>query len=80
MSDLKLSDGREFDIDLNKLSIVEWRELLDPEQPHEEEYASLAKVIGEKPETVAGLGYLDFKLLGNKVAEKASNPVSDPNS
>ncbi len=80
MSDLTLSDGREFTVDLNKLTIVEWRELLKPEQPQEEEFACLAKVIGVKPEDVAGMGYLDFKLLGAKVFEKARNPVSDPNS
>ncbi len=80
MSDLKLADGREFDIDLNKVSIKEWRELLNPEQSHEDEYALLAKIVDWKVEDIANLGYLDFKRLGNKVAEKASNPVSDPNS
>ncbi|MHC4334125.1 MAG: hypothetical protein ACYSUV_10300 [Planctomycetota bacterium] len=80
MSDLKLSDGREVTIDLYKVTIKEWRDLLNPEQAEEDEYATLAKVCGMKPEEVAGLAYPDFRLLGQKVAEKASNPLSDPNS
>jgi len=80
MSDLTLLDGREFTVNLNNLTIVEWRELLDPEQPQEEEFACLAKIIGVKADDVAGMGSLDFRLLGAKVFEKAKNPVSDPNS
>jgi hypothetical protein len=80
MSDLKLSDGREIDIDLNKLTIREWRALLNPEQDQEEEYKLLAKVAGLKPKEVGDLGYLDFRLLGQRVAEMASAPLSDPNS
>jgi hypothetical protein len=80
MSDLKLSDGTEVTIDLYKITIKEWRNLLDPEQSDEDEYATMAEVCGMKPEEVAGLAYPDFRLLTQKIAEKASNPLSDPNS
>lgn len=80
MSDLKLSDGREVTIDLYKITIKEWRALLNPEQKEDDEYALLAKVSGMKPKEVADLPYPDFRLLGQKVAEKASSPLSDPNS
>jgi len=80
MSDLKLSDGREITIDLYKITISEWRSLLDPKQKSEDEYALLAKVAGLKPKDVADLPYPDFRLLGKRVAEKASSPLSDPNS
>ena len=80
MSDLKLSDGRELDIDLHRVTIKEWRALLDPEQSNADEYATLAKIVGWKAKDVESLPYPDFRLLGMKVAEKASNPLSDPNS
>ncbi|MGW8250653.1 MAG: hypothetical protein ACWGO1_08420 [Anaerolineales bacterium] len=80
MSDFKLSDGREVTIDLHKVTIKEWRALLRPDQPEEDEYATLAKIIGWKPKDVESLPYPDFRLLGTKVAEKASRPLSDPNS
>jgi hypothetical protein len=80
MSDLKLSDGREIVIDLYKITIKEWRALLNPEQKEEDEYKLLAKVSGLTAKEVADLPYPDFRLLGLKVAEKASNPLSDPNS
>jgi hypothetical protein len=79
MSDLKLSDGRELDIDLNKITIKEWRALLNPEQKEEEEYRILGKVVGLKAKDIENLPYMDFRLLGNRVAEKASAPLSDPN-
>lgn len=80
MPDVKFSDGREVDIDLNKLTIKEWRALLRPDQPEEDEYSTLAKLIGWKPKDVENMPYLDFRLLGKRVAEMASQPLSDPNS
>lgn len=80
MSDLKLSDGREVTIDLHRVTIKEWRALLKPDQPEEDEYATLAKVVGWKAKDVENLPYPDFRLLGNKIAEMASRPLSDPNS
>ena len=80
MSDFTLSDGRELTIDLYQVTIKEWRALLNPAQDDEEEYALLAKIVGWKTEDIANLSHPDFRLLGQKIAEKASNPVSDPNS
>jgi hypothetical protein len=80
MSDLKLSDGRELDIDLYKITIKEWRALLNPEQDEAEEYRILGKVVGLKAADIEKLPYMDFRRLGNKVAEKASAPLADPNS
>lgn len=80
MPDFKLSDGREVTIDLYNITIKEWRSLLNPDQKQDDEYALLAKIIGWKPKDVADLPYPDFRVLGQKIAEKASNPLSDPNS
>ena len=79
MPDLTLKDGREIEINLYEVSIGEWRALLDPKQPDEEEYATLAKVSGLKPEDVEGLPYPEFRALVQAITKKAANPVSDPN-
>lgn len=79
MPDLVLKDGREIEIDLYQLSIKEWRALLRPEQPDEDEYASLAKITGLTVEEVEEIKQPDYRLLIQKVIEKAANPVSDPN-
>jgi hypothetical protein len=80
MSDLTLSDGRELDIDMNKITIKEWRALLNPEQKENEEYRILGKVVGLSGKDIEKLGQEDFRWLGTKVAEKASRPLTDPNS
>ena len=80
MSDLILSDGREVTIDLYKITIKEWRSLLDPKQKPEDEYKLLGQVSGLTAKQVESLPYPDFRRLGLKVAEKASNPLADPNS
>ena len=80
MPDLVLKDGREIEIDMYQLSIKEWRALLRPEQPDEEEYATLAKLTGLTPEEVEDIKQPDFQLLVQAITKKAANPVSDPNS
>ena len=79
MPDLVLKDGREIEINLYEVSIGEWRALLDPKQPDEEEYATLAKVSGLTSDDVEGLPYPEFRALVQAITQKAANPVSDPN-
>jgi hypothetical protein len=79
MPDLVLKDGREIEIDLHKITIGEWRALLDPKQPDDEEYKTIAKVSGLTAEEVEELSFLDFRSLGQAISQKAANPISDPN-
>ena len=79
MPDLVLKDGREIEIDLHKISIGEWRALLRPEQPDEDEYATLAKVTGLTADDIEGIPYPEFRALIQAVIQRAANPVSDPN-
>ena len=79
MADIILSDGREIVLDLNKISIKEYRALFDPDQPEEEEYAILAKVCNLKPENISALGYDDWRKLIRAFFDKARQPLADPN-
>jgi hypothetical protein len=79
MADITLSDGREITFDLNKISIREYRALFKTTQPDDEEYASLAKVCGLKPDDVASLGYVDWRKLCLAFFNKAREPLADPN-
>ena len=79
MPDLVLKDGREIEIDLYQISIGEWRALLRPEQPDEEEYATLAKISGMTEEEIENIPQPEYRSFIQAVIKKAANPVSDPN-
>ena len=80
MADITLSDGREITFDLNKISIREYRALFKVNQPDDEEYASLARVAGLKPEDVSSLSYVEWRKFCFAFFEKARQPLADPNS
>lgn len=79
MSDLKLSDGREVDIDLYQLSMKEYRDLFfNPEVEDEIADSYVEKVTEIKD--ASDLPQPDYRLVINKIFEKSQRPVSDPNS
>lgn len=78
MSDLTLSDGREVTLDLYKMSMKEYRAVFfDPKV--EDAFANkvLENVSGLKK--VEELPQPDYRMLINKVYEKSTRPLSDPN-
>lgn len=79
-ADVTLSDGRELTIDLNRVTISEYRALFKTDQPDEEEYAILAKVCGVETAEIAALGYIDWKRTWQAFFKKAQEPLADPNS
>ncbi len=80
MADFILSDEREIEIDLSKLTIKEWKSLHDPAQPVVEEFALIARVIGWKVEDVENILQPDYRRLIVALVARSINPVSDPNS
>lgn len=78
MSDLTLADGREIDINLEAITIREYRELFSPKQSAEEETAILAKVSGMTPDEVESLSMLDYKRLLRELLAVARQPLVDP--
>ncbi len=80
MADFTVSDGREIDIDLSKLTIKEWKSLFDPAQPDEDEFALIARVTGWEVKELENIKQPDYRLLMTAIVARSVNPVSDPNS
>jgi len=78
MANLILADGREIDINLEAITILEYRELFSPKQSWEEETAILAKVSGMAPDEVESLSMLDYKRLLRELLAVARQPLVDP--
>ena len=79
MSDLKLSDGREVDIDLYQVSMKEFRDwFFNPQVEDEVADSYMYKVTGIND--ASDLPQPDYKLLLNTVYVKSQEPVIDPNS
>ena len=55
MANVTLSDGREIEFDLSKMTIREYRALFDAGQPEEDEYKTLAKVSGLSEDEIGDL-------------------------
>lgn len=75
-ADYVLKDGREIRFDLSKMSVAEWRSLLDPKQTVENEDLIISKVSGLKPEDLPALGYIEWRRLIKAFFKKAQEPIS----
>ena len=69
----------EFDIDLTRITIREYRSLFDKEQPQDQEDAVIAKAAGITVEQLLELSQPDYRRLLTKFFKGASEPLSDPN-
>lgn len=74
--DLILSDGREVFIDLNKISVKEFRASLEKDQTFEDEYKTIEKVTGLQD--VGEMGYEDYRRLIQAYIDKARSPIVNP--
>jgi hypothetical protein len=79
MANVTLSDGRTVEIDLNRVSMREFRALLDKDQKMEDGDATLAKAVGMTPEEVLSLGHTDYRQLVAAFFKAAREPLADPN-
>ena len=77
--DLVIS-GREIYIDLNLVTIREWRALFKKEQPQDVEDAVMARVCGLSLDEYLELGREDWRRLVGAVFAKATRPLEDPPS
>ncbi|MCJ7528977.1 MAG: hypothetical protein MUO37_12935 [Methyloceanibacter sp.] len=80
MPDVTLSDGRDLVIDLGKITISEFRALLDPAQAEHEGDKLIGRCVGLSAEKVGALSYPDYRLLTREFFRKAREPLADPNS
>ena len=72
--DVILSDGREVVIDLNAISISEFRSMLKPDQPDEDEYRLLSKMTGI--DNIGDIGLQDYRKIITAFFERAKQPIN----
>lgn len=77
---LTLSDGREVEVDLSKISISEHRSLFNAEDKQENEDKLLSRVCGLDLKTFQSLPMSDWKLITECYFWMVRNPVYSPNS
>jgi hypothetical protein len=75
MADIVLKDGREITIDLDAITISEFRRLLDKDQPNDEEDAIFSKVTGID---VSVLPFNEYRRVTAAFFTKVKEPP-DPN-
>jgi hypothetical protein len=75
--DVVLSDGREFNFDLNKMSVKEWRAFVE-EITVESEDELVERCAGAETGMIATLGYEDWRAF-TKAFYRRIREASDPN-
>lgn len=76
--DAVLSDGTEVFVDLNKITVKEYRASLSKDQTFDDEYVTIQKVTGLTD--VSSLGFEDYKRIVTVYVEKARAPITNPPS
>jgi hypothetical protein len=66
-------------VDLSKLTIGEYRAMMEPGRSDEADDAVLAKVVGLSVEELQGLSVLEYKRLLRAFLLKVKEPLSSPN-
>jgi hypothetical protein len=66
-------------IDLNKITIAEYRSLFDKNQTQDEEDQIIAKAAGLTVEELRALTYIEYRRLTAAFFDTAKNPLADPN-
>lgn len=80
MADIVLSDGREFEIDLNKITIIEYRGIFDKEESNDKSDETVAKTIGLTLEELQALGFVDYRTVMSAFFQKVRDVMNSPNS
>lgn len=79
MSDVTLSDGQELTFDLLKITISEYRSLLDPNGDDKDNDALMGRTCGLTGEQVGQLSQPDWRKFTKAFFAKATEPLADPN-
>lgn len=77
MSEIKL-EHETLTLNLNAVSIKEYRSLFDSNQPEDNEFAIIGKAIGKTGEEVSELGQVDYRRVLEAVLKAAREPLADP--
>ena len=72
---VELVDGRVVSIDLNAITLREFREMVAPETEQERTDEITAKVVGMTADELTGLGFTDYQRVLRAVIECARDPL-----
>lgn len=78
MSDIKLSDGRTFDIDLSKITLKEYNGFKNPAFMDDESFSLIEKMTGLKKIDLEPLPFTDTQAIVWGLFNKAKKPLFDP--
>jgi hypothetical protein len=78
--DVVLSDGREINFDLKRLTLKEYQSMFDEDHPFADEQVILEKVTGIAVAEQEELTLFDHKLLWREFFRVCKEPLRDPNS
>jgi len=70
-----LTDGREVDINLEAVTVKEYRAMFDPRQPQADEDATICKITGLTLDELTALSVLDYKRLYQAIIKQAREPL-----
>jgi len=78
MADITLSNGREIEFDLSKITMGEYRAIFKSGQTTEYEDELISRAAGLTVEEYLGLSLPDCKRLQRRFFKKVTEPVADP--
>lgn len=80
MADVTLSNGRGLTFDLSKITISEFRSLLDPAQDEHKGDELVGGCSGMTAAEIGALPFPEYQKLMRAFFRKAREPLADPNS
>ena len=80
MADLTLSNGREINFDISKMTIAEYRGVFSPKETEDESDATIAKVAGMTVDELRALPFSDYANVTGWLLTKAWAKARVPNS
>ena len=78
MTDVVLSNGKEIEIDLHKITVREWRDLVSDKGDQEQEDELTARICGMTVDEMLILPQPDYRKLLQAIVRKAREPLADP--
>ena len=76
---IHLSDGKEVQVDVSKLTQKEFRGFFDPRVNDEESDKVIARLCNEKLEYIQNLLRDDYRRVMDAIISLANRPLDDPN-
>ena len=74
-TNITLSSGRAIEIDPNRITVRQFRELTDPTTDKVDEDALVAQICGIDAAELLDMGYGDYALIKKSVIEALQNPL-----